>query len=65
MEEISVIAAFTCININAVLGSVPPYVSKISGAVAILYTSFSPLPYLGVLLHCRLHFLICLSDCLS
>ena len=51
-------------NIYAVLGSVPPYVSAISGAVAIVCALFSPLPYLDVLLRC-LHLLICPSNCLS
>ena len=45
-------------NIYAVLGSVSPYVSAISGAVSIVCASFSPFPNLDVLLHCRLHFLI-------
>ena len=52
-------------DIYAVLGSVPPYVSAISGAVAIVCALFSPLPYLDVLLRRRLHFLILTSDCLS
>ena len=37
-------------DIYAVLGSVPSYVSAISGAVAIVCALFSPLPYLDVLL---------------
>ena len=53
------------LNIYAVLGSVPPYVSTISGAVAIVCALFSALPYLDVLLCQCLHFLICLSNCLS
>ena len=52
-------------DIYAVLGSVPPCVSTISGAVAIVCASFSPLPYLNVLLGRHLHFLILPSDCLS
>ena len=51
-------------DIYDMLRRVPPYVSGISGTVAIACALFSPLPYLDVLRR-RLHFLICPSDCLS
>ena len=38
-------------DIYAVLGSVPPYVSTMCGAVVIVCASFSLFPYLDLLLH--------------